>query len=236
MTGVHDMNYMYSTNANNGAMSLTVDFDIATNPDIDQVLTQLRVNQATPQLPSQVNTAGITVMKSLASPLMFVVLSSPKNQHDSTFLTNYAFINMEDEITRVPGVARVQVFGGQYAMRVWVEPDSWRSSVLRCRRIAALQMQNNVNPAGQVGGEPVPGGQQFTYTVRTEGRLVTPEEFEQIVVRANPDGSVLHLEDVSRVELGPQTIRHTALQRALRRRVWRVPVAWVERRGRGQAA
>ena len=107
VTGVDHMNYMYSTNANNGAMSLAVDFDIATNPDMDQVLTQLRVNQATPQLPSQVNTAGVTVIKSLASPLMFVMLYSPKGTHDFNFLTNYAYINMADELTRVPGVARV---------------------------------------------------------------------------------------------------------------------------------
>ncbi|MDQ1452091.1 MAG: hypothetical protein QOK38_1957 [Acidobacteriaceae bacterium] len=206
VTGVDHMNYMYSTNANNGAMSLTVDFDIATNPDIDQVLTQLRVNQATPQLPSQVNTAGVTVIKSLASPLMFVMLYSPKGTHDFNFLTNYAYINMADELTRVPGVARVQVFGGQYSMRVWVDPNQLAKLAVTVPQIvSAMQVQNNVNPAGQIGGEPVPGGQEFTYTVRSQGRLVTPEEFGQIVIRANPDGSVLRLKDVARVELGAQT-------------------------------
>jgi HAE1 family hydrophobic/amphiphilic exporter-1 len=206
VTGVDHMNYMYSTNANNGAMSLTVDFDIATNPDIDQVLTQLRVNQATPQLPSQVNTAGVTVIKSLASPLMFVMLYSPKGTHDFNFLTNYAYINMADELTRVPGVARVQVFGGQYSMRVWVDPNQLAKLAVTVPQIvSAMQVQNNVNPAGQIGGEPVPGGQEFTYTVRSQGRLVTPEEFGQIVIRANPDGSVLRLKDVARIELGAQT-------------------------------
>src|SRR6201994_3232805 len=206
VTGVDHMNYMYSTNANNGAMSLTVDFDIATNPDIDQVLTQLRVNQATPQLPSQVNTAGVTVIKSLASPLMFVMLYSPKGTHDFNFLTNYAYINMADELTRVQGVARVQVFGGQYAMRVWVDPNRRAKLGFPVPQIvSARQVQNSVTPAGQIGGEPVPGGREFTYTVRSQGRLITAEEFGQIVIRANPDGSVLRLKDVARVELGAQT-------------------------------
>jgi hydrophobic/amphiphilic exporter-1 (mainly G- bacteria), HAE1 family len=206
VTGVDHMNYMYSTNANNGAMSLTVDFDIATNPDIDQVLTQLRVNQATPQLPAQVNTAGVTVIKSLASPLMFVMLYSPKGTYDTNFLVNYAYINMADELTRVPGVARVQVFGGQYAMRVWVDPNKLaKLGVTVPQIVSAMRVQNNVNPAGQIGGEPVPGGQEFTYTVLSQGRLVTPEQFGQIVIRANPDGSVLRLSDVARIELGSQT-------------------------------
>jgi HAE1 family hydrophobic/amphiphilic exporter-1 len=206
VTGVDHMNYMYSTNANNGAMSLTVDFDIATNPDIDQVLTQLRVSQATPQLPSQVNTSGVTVIKSLASPLMFVMLYSPKSTYDTNFLVNYAYINMADELTRVPGVARVQVFGGQYAMRVWVDPNQLaKLGVTVPQIVSAMQVQNNVNPAGQIGGEPVPGGQEFTYTVQSQGRLVTPEQFGQIVIRANPDGSILRLKDVARIELGAQT-------------------------------
>jgi HAE1 family hydrophobic/amphiphilic exporter-1 len=206
VTGVDHMNYMYSTNANNGAMSLTVDFDIATNPDIDQVLTQLRVSQATPQLPSQVNTSGVTVIKSLASPLMFVMLYSPHGTYDTNFLVNYGYINMADELTRVPGVARVQVFGGQYAMRVWVEPNKLaKLGVTVPQIVSAMQVQNNVNPAGQIGGEPVPGGQEFTYTVQSQGRLVTPEQFGDIVIRANPDGSVLRLKDVARIELGSQT-------------------------------
>jgi hydrophobic/amphiphilic exporter-1 (mainly G- bacteria), HAE1 family len=206
VTGVDHMNYMYSTNANNGAMSLTVDFDIATNPDIDQVLTQLRVNQATPQLPAEVNTAGVTVIKSLAAPLMFVMLYSPHGTYDFNFLTNYAYINMADELTRVPGVARVQVFGGQYSMRVWVDPNQLAKLAVTVPQIVnAMLVQNNVNPAGQIGGEPVPGGQEFTYTVRSQGRLVTAEEFGKIVIRANPDGSVLRLKDVARIELGAQT-------------------------------
>ena len=161
--------------------------------------------------PAQVNAAGVTVQKSLTSPLMLIGLSSPGNKYGADFLTNYAIINLQDELTRVPGVSRVQVFGGQYAMRVWVKPDQLaKLGVTATDIINALQTQNNVNPAGKIGGEPVPSGQQFTYTVRTQGRLVTPEEFGNIVIRANPDGSVLHLRDVARVELGTQIYDLTA--------------------------
>jgi len=211
MNGVDNMLYMYSVNANNGQATVYVDFDVKTNPDTDQVLSQLRVSQAQSQLPAQVNTAGVVVQKSLTSPLMLIGLSSPDNKYDVNFLTNYAIINLQDELTRVPGVARIQVFGGQYALRVWVRPDQLaKLGVTATDVINAIQVQNNVNPAGQIGGEPVPNGQQFTYTVRTQGRLVTPEEFGNIVIRANPDGSVLHLHDVARVELGTQTYNLTA--------------------------
>ncbi|HEX4285492.1 MAG TPA: multidrug efflux RND transporter permease subunit [Terracidiphilus sp.] len=211
MNGVDNMLYMYSVNANNGQATVYVDFDVKTNPDTDQVLAQLRVAQAQAQLPAQVNTSGIVVQKSLTSPLMLVGLSSPDNKYDVNFLTNYAIINLQDELTRVPGVARIQVFGGQYALRVWVKPDQLaKLGVTATDVINALQVQNNVNPAGQIGGEPVPHGQQFTFTVRTQGRLVTPEEFGNIVIRANADGSVLHLRDVARVELGTQTYNLTA--------------------------
>ncbi len=211
MNGVDNMLYMYSVNANNGQATVYVDFDVKTNPDTDQVLSQLRVSQAQSQLPAQVNTAGVIVQKSLTSPLMLIGLSSPDNRYDVNFLTNYAIINLQDELTRVPGVARIQVFGGQYALRVWVNPDQLaKLGVTATDVINAIQVQNNVNPAGQIGGEPVPNGQQFTYTVRTQGRLVTPEEFGNIVIRANPDGSVLHLRDVARVELGTQTYNLTA--------------------------
>jgi len=205
MNGVDNMLYMYSVNANNGQATVYVDFDVKTNPDTDQVLSQLRVSQAQAQLPAQVAAAGLTVQKSLTSPLMLIGLSSPGNRYGADFLTNYAIINLQDELTRVQGVSRVQIFGGQYALRVWVKPDQLaKLGVTASEIINALQTQNNVNPAGQIGGEPAPAGQQFTYTVRTQGRLVTPEEFGKIVIRANPDGSVLHLHDVARVELGTQ--------------------------------
>ena len=205
VNGVDNMLYMYSVNANNGQATVYVDFDVKTNPDIDQILTQTRVTQAQSQLPAEVNTAGITVQKSLTSPLMIAGINSPDGQYDADWLTNYAIINIQDQLTRVKGVARVQVFGGQYALRIWVDPDKLaKLGVTANDVINALTVQNNVNPAGQIGGEPVPLGQQFTYTVRTQGRLVTPDEFEKIVIRANPDGSVLHLSDVARVEMGQQ--------------------------------
>jgi HAE1 family hydrophobic/amphiphilic exporter-1 len=207
MNGVDNMNYMTSTSASNGLMQLTVDFDVATNPDTDQILSQLRVSQAQSQLPSQVSVAGLTVLKQLTSPLMILTVASPHSTYDGTFLANYAYINMVDDLTRVKGVSRVQVFGaGQYALRVWVRPDQLAKLGVTIPEItAAIQTQNTVNPSGQIGGEPVPNGQEFTYTVRTQGRLVSSEDFGKIILRSNPDGTVLHLSDVARIELGAQT-------------------------------
>jgi HAE1 family hydrophobic/amphiphilic exporter-1 len=207
MSGVDNMNYMYSLNANNGQTTLIVDFDVKTDPNIDQVLTDLRESQAVSQLPPEVNTAGVTVQKSLTAPMMLIDLYSPHSTYDNIFLANYAYINLVDELTRVPGISRVQVFGaGQYAMRVWVKPDQLaKLSVTVPQIVSAIQTQNTVNPAGKVGGEPVPTGQPFTYTVRAQGRLVSADEFGQIIIRSNPDGSTLRLKDVARVELGAQT-------------------------------
>jgi HAE1 family hydrophobic/amphiphilic exporter-1 len=152
-------------------------------------------------------TSGLNVLKSLTSPMMLISLNSPKGTYDSTFLANYAYINLVDELTRVPGIARAQVFGaGQYAMRIWVKPDKLANMGITVPEIVrAIQAQNTVNPAGQVGGEPVPQGQEFTYTVRAQGRLATPEQFGNIILRANPDGSNVKLSDVARIELGAQT-------------------------------
>lgn len=207
ISGVDNMNYMYSINGSNGQTQITVNFDVKTDPNIDQVLTQLRTSQAQSQLPAPVITSGLNVLKSLTSPLMLVSLNSPKGTYDSTFLANYAYINLVDELTRVPGIARAQVFGaGQYAMRIWVHPDKLANMGITVPEIVrAIQAQNTVNPAGQVGGEPVPQGQEFTYTVRAQGRLATPEQFGNVILRANPDGSSVKLSDVARIELGAQT-------------------------------
>jgi len=207
MSGVDNMNYMYSINANSGDIRLIVDFDIATDPNIDQVLTQLRVAQAQSQLPPDVNNYGVTVKKSTTAPLMLISLYSPKGSYDGVFLANYGYINLFDQLTRVPGIGNVQVFGaGQYAMRLWVKPDQLaKLGITVPDIITAVQKQNNVNPAGQVGGEPIPSGQKFTYTVRAQGRLQTPEEFGDIVVRANPDGSFVRVKDIARIDLGAQT-------------------------------
>ena len=207
MSGVDNMNYMYSVNANNGAMTLTVNFDIKTDANTDQILSQMRVSQANSQLPADVTKAGVTVQKSTSAPLMLFALYSPRGTYDSTFLANYCFININDQLTRVPGIASVTVFGaGQYAMRFWVKPDQLAKLQITIPEIVtAVQKQNNVNPAGQVGAEPVPKGQEFTYAVRAPGRLQTEEEFAEVVVRANADGSLVRLKDVARIELGAQT-------------------------------
>jgi len=207
MSGVDNMNYMYSNNANNGQMTLTVNFDIKTDPNTDQILAQMRTNQANSQLPVDVVNYGVTVQKSTTAPLMLVNLYSPKGTYDNIFLANYSFINLNDQLTRVPGIASVTVFGaGQYAMRCWVRPDKLaKMGVTVPEIVKAVQTQNTVNPAGQIGGEPVPKGQEFTYAVLAQGRLPSPEEFGQIVIRANPDGSILRLKDVARIDLGAQT-------------------------------
>jgi hydrophobic/amphiphilic exporter-1 (mainly G- bacteria), HAE1 family len=175
MSGVDNMNYMYSTNANNGAMRLVVNFDVTTDPNTDQVLTQMRQSQAESQLPSDVRNYGVTVVKSTSSPLMVVTLTSPNGIYDSIFLANYAYINLVDAMTRVPGIASVTVFGaGQYATRIWVDPDKLASLNITVPEIvSAINAQNTVNPTGQIGAEPIPSGQAYTKTVRAQGRLVT---------------------------------------------------------------
>ena len=207
MSGVDNMNYMYSNNANNGQMTLTVNFDIKTDPNTDQILAQMRTNQANSQLPIDVVNYGVTVQKSTAAPLMIVNLYSPKGTYDNIFLANYSYINLNDQLTRVPGVASVTVFGaGQYAMRCWVKPDKLaKMGVTVPEIVKAIQTQNTVNPAGQIGAEPVPKGQEFTYAVLAQGRLPSPEEFGEVVIRANSDGSILRLKDVARLDLGAQT-------------------------------
>ncbi|GAB4245405.1 MAG: multidrug efflux RND transporter permease subunit [Candidatus Methylacidiphilales bacterium] len=204
MSGVDGMNYMVSTNSNSGTMSLRVNFDLGTDPNTDQILTQMRVSQADPQLPTEVRASGVSVNKGNASPLLIFTLSSPKGTYDSTFLSNYAYINLSDALTRVPGIASVSIFGaGPYAMRIWVLPDRLaKLQVTIPEIIGAIQSQNTVNPAGTIGGEPVPPGQAFTYSVAAQGRLQTEAEFGDIVLRANPDGSMVRVRDVARVELG----------------------------------
>ena len=203
MSGVDNMNYMYSVNANNGLMRLFVNFDLATDPNIDQVLTQLRYAQAQSQLPLEVQNYGVTVQKSLSAPFMLLSLNSPKGSHGAEFLANYAYINMSDPLSRAAGISQVTIFGaGQYAMRIWVKPDQLaKLNITVPEIINAVQSQNAVNPAGKIGGRPTPPGQEFTYTVLAQGRLTTEDEFGGIVLRATPDGAVVRLRDVARVEL-----------------------------------
>ena len=212
MSGVDHMNYMYSLNASDGSMQLTVNFDNTTDPNIDQVLTQMRESQAQSQLPSSVSNYGVTVAKSTAVPLLVISLSSPTGQFDSKFLANYAYINLNDPILRVPGVGSVSVFGpGQYALRVWVDPNKLAALNITTTEIEnALLSQNTVNPSGQIGGEPIPPGQPFTNTVLAQGRLVTEEQFGNVVIRAQPNGAYVRVKDVGRVELGSQNYTQTS--------------------------
>jgi hydrophobic/amphiphilic exporter-1 (mainly G- bacteria), HAE1 family len=207
MNGVDNMNYMYSVNATaNSTTTLIVDFDVKTDPNTDYILAQSRETQAASQLPTDVTNYGITVRKSVTAPLMWVALYSPHGTYDARFLANYAYINLVDPVLRSPGIGNVQVFGaGQYAMRLWVRPDTLAKLGITVPEIVnAIQAQNTVNPTGKAGGEPAPKGQEFTYSVLAQGRLVSPEEFGQIVVRETPDGGTVRVRDVARIELGSQ--------------------------------
>src|SRR5579872_4704253 len=203
MSGVDNMNYMYSINANNGLMRMFVNFDLKTDPNIDHVLTQLRYATAEPQLPVDVRNYGVTVQKSLSAPFMILSLNSPKGTRGAEFLANFAYINLSDALLRVPGVSQCTVFGaGQYAIRIWVKPDQLaKLNITVPEIISAVNSQNTVNPAGKIGGLPVPKGQEFTYTVLAQGRLTTEDQFGNIVLRATPDGAIVRVRDVARVEL-----------------------------------
>ena len=204
INGVENMIYMKSINGNDGTMTLQVSFDVGSDLDMSNVLTQNRVSQATAFLPGSVKNYGVTVKKSLVFPLLLITLKSPEGQYDNNFLSNYASININDRISRTQGVGDVKLFGGSdYAMRIWVKPDILGKLGLTVPDLVkAVQDQNVISPAGQIGGPPAPEGTDFTYTVKTQGRMLNEEEFGQIIVRTNPDGSQLRMKDVARIELG----------------------------------
>src|SRR6202166_2183302 len=207
INGVDNMDYMYSLNATgNSQTTMVVNFDLKTDPNTDLILTQSREQLASGQLPPDVNSYGVTIRKSVTAPLMLVGIFSPKGTYDTKFLGNYAYINLNDPIARLYGVGQTQVFGaGQYAMRLWVQPDKLAKLGITVTDIVnAVQAQNTVNPAGQVGGEPAVANQQFTYSVLAQGRLSSPEQFENVIVREAPDGGTVRVKDVARVELGAQ--------------------------------
>ncbi len=207
INGVDNMNYMYSLNATgNSQTTLVVDFDVKSDPNTDLILTQSRENLATGQLPPDVNSFGVTIKKSPTAPLMLVSLFSPRGTRDARFMANYAYISLNDPIARSYGVGQTTVFGaGQYAMRLWVKPDQLaKLGIAVTDIVSAVQAQSTVNPAGQVGGEPAPGDQQFTYSVLAQGRLTSPEQFGNVIVRETPDGGIVRVKDVARIELGAQ--------------------------------
>ena len=207
VNGVDNMSYMYSLNVTaNQSTTLFADFDVKTDPNMDLLLTQSRQQLANGQLPPVVNNYGISLKKSTTAPLMLIALYSPHGSRDATYLANYAYINLNDPIARLYGIGQTQVFGaGQYAIRLWVKPDQMAKLGITVTDISnALQAQNTVNPAGQVGGEPAQNDQKFTYAVLAQGRLKTPEQFGDVIVREAPNGGTVRVKDVARVELGTQ--------------------------------
>ncbi len=206
VNGVERMIYMRSVNANDGTMRLEVSFDVGTNLDNANMLTQNRVSQANPFLPPEVTSMGVTVKKSLTFPLMLVSISSPGRSYDSKFLNNYAFINIVDELKRINGVGDVSVFGGsEYAMRIWIQPDGLSRYGLTVQDvISKLKEQNIIKPGGSFGGEPASPGTMNTYTSILQNRLVTEAQFAGIIMKTSPAGGIVHLSDVARVELGTE--------------------------------
>jgi hydrophobic/amphiphilic exporter-1 (mainly G- bacteria), HAE1 family len=207
INGVQGMIYLKSINGSDGTMTLQISFDVGTDVNLDQVFAQNRQSQAQSQLPTSVVEFGTTVRQTVGLPLLVIPIYSPDASFDSNFLGNYATININDDLARVPGVGQVLLFGAaQYSMRIWVRPDTLaKLQITVTEVINAVKAQNVVNPAGQIGGEPAPPGQEFTYTVTAQGRLIEAEQFGDIIVRANPDGSIVRLRDVARIELGAQT-------------------------------
>src|SRR5215469_11917009 len=208
INGVDNLNYMYSVNATgNSTTNLFANFDLKTDPNMDLILTQSRQQLATGQLPPEVTNYGINIKKSTTAPLMLIAIYSPHATRDAKFLSNYAYINLNDPVARAYGVGQTQVFGaGQYAMRLWVKPDQLaKLNITVTDMVNAIQSQNTVNPAGQVGGEPAAAKQQYTYAVLAQGRLTSPEEFGDIVVREASNGGTVRVKDVARTELGAQS-------------------------------
>ena len=204
INGVEKGIYMKSTNANDGTLTLKVSFEVGSNQDMDNVFTQNRVSEAMPQMPQSVKNYGVTVKKALAFPLLVISVKSPNGTYDSNFLSNYTTININDAIARIPGVGQINLFGGSdYAMRIWLRPDRIGRLGITVPDIAsAISQQNQLTPAGQIGGPPAANGTEYTYTVRTQGRLLDDQEFGDIILRTNPDGSEVRLKDVARIELG----------------------------------
>ena len=202
--GVDKMIYMKSTSGNDGTYTLVVSFELGTNPDIDTVNVNNRVQTVISQLPQEVQLQGIKVQKKSSSILQFVMLYGEGAKFDQVFITNFGVINVLDELSRTPGVGEAKLFGGlNYSMRIWFDMARLTSlNVAPSDIIRAIQSQNVQASIGRLGARPVPDNQQFQVNVQTQGRLITPEEFGDIVLRANSDGSTLRIKDVARVELG----------------------------------
>ena len=206
VNGVDRLIYMKSSNTSDGRMLLDVNFEVGTNQDTANVLTQNRVSSAQARLPQEVIQQGVTVKKQSPSILMLISLFSPKDSYDANFLINYCGINLRDQLLRIPGIAQVDLFGGtDYGMRIWIEPDKLaKLGLTPSDVISAVKEQNLQAPAGKVGAAPTPKNQMFTNTVSAPGRLITTEEFENIIVRQSAAGEVVRIKDIGRAELGSQ--------------------------------
>src|SRR5262252_3387767 len=206
VNGVDRMIYMKSSNTSDGRMLLDVNFEVGTNQDNANVLTQNRVSTAEARLPAEVNQQGVTVKKQSPSILMVISLYSPKDAYDANFLINYCGINLRDQILRIPGIAQVDLFGGtDYGMRVWIKPDRLaKLGLTPSDVISAIKEQNLQAPAGKIGAAPTPKDQEFTETLSAPGRLVTTEEFENVIIRQTSTGAVVRIKDIGRAELGSQ--------------------------------
>src|SRR6476659_8987988 len=206
VNGVDRMIYLKSSNTSDGRMLLDVNFEVGMDQDTANVLTQNRVATAGARLPDEVNQQGVTVKKQSPSILMVISVYSPKDAYDANFLVNYCGINLRDQILRIPGIAQVDLFGGtDYGMRVWFKPDRLaKLGLTPSDVISSIQEQNLQAPAGKVGGAPTPTDQEFTETLSAPGRLITPEEFENVIVRQTNTGAVVRIKDIGRAELGSQ--------------------------------
>src|SRR5262245_59433678 len=204
MNGVENMLYMYSQATSDGALTLTITFALGTDLDNAQVQVQNRVAQTLPRLPQDVQRIGVTTEKASPDFIMVVHLVSPDERYDMLYLSNYAHLQVRDELTRLPGVGSAQVFGaGEYSMRVWLDPDRLASRQLTASDVVrAIREQNVQVAAGVLGAPPAPSDATFQLSINTQGRLTTEEEFGDIIVRATPDGQLTRLADVARLELG----------------------------------
>lgn len=204
VSGLEHVSYMTSSNSNDGSMSLNVVFDPESDPNEDQILLQLRTNRGESQLPDEVRASGLTIQKTAGLPLLVFALSANDEAYNETFLSNYARITLNDQLMRESGVSSVGIMGaGKYAMRIWVKPDQLAKYELTVPDVSnAVRSQNRVNPAGQIGGEPTKDSQKYTLTIRARGRLQSVEEFNNIIVKSNDDGSFVRLKDIAKVELG----------------------------------
>jgi len=207
INGVENMIYMKSINSNDGTMAIDVSFDVGTDPDMNTVFTQNRVSAATAKLPEEVKRLGVTTEKSLPNILMVVSLTSKDGRYDQEFLGNYAILNIKDVLARIKGIGRVNVLGAsEYSMRIWIKPDRLANLGITIPEIVdAIRAQSVIVPGGKFGAEPAPPGTEFTYTVRLPDRLVSEEEFGNVVIRTSPSGAQVRVKDIARVQLGVET-------------------------------